>query len=409
MTTQKKAILAVYVISFVLLFAGLTGTTIAYIINSYVPAGYSPGAIQQLMSMPAIFGLVTSFVIGPVAIKINKKYLTMLCAVMVFLYFVIFAAVGSNGPFPLLLAATAFGGIAQGSAMTLMSSMIGEFAGPAKSANYVAIGLAIMNAGGALVALAGGAIAVGNGGAAWPQAYYLGVLVIPALIIFGILMPKKPDDADAVPAAGPAEGTPPPPPAGGKLPVRNVIIGILAVFSSICICGFLFYISVYIVNEFKLGTSVEAGIANSIFTITGVVTGFTYGIWAKLFRKFLIVVSFGLVTLALFCMMTFTSTLLGAYLGALLMSFGFNMMNPFIMGFIIRITPARLVPVGISCLMAGANMGMFAAIYVLDFLSGLLGGGLGNVLLVATAGMAICTAAAWFVYQEPKAGHSTAA
>ena len=407
MTTQKRAILAVYIISFVLLFAGLTGTTIAYIINSYVPQGHSPGAIQQLMSLPAIFGLITSFVIGPIALKINKKYLTMLCAVMVFLYFVIFAVVGSNGPFPLLLAATAFGGIAQGSAMTLMSSMIGEFAGPAKSANYVAVGLAIMNAGGALVALVGGAIAVGNGGAAWPEAYYLGVLVIPALVLFGMLMPKKPDDA--APASAPAAGSPPPPDAGGKLPVRNVVIGILAVFSSICICGFLFYISVYIVNEFKLGTSVEAGIANSIFTITGVITGFTYGIWAKLFRKFLIVVSFALVALALFCMMTFTSTLLGAYLGALFMSFGFNMMNPFIMGFIIRITPARLVPVGISCLMAGANMGMFTAIYVLDFLSGLLGGGLRNVLLVAAVGMTICTVAAWFVYQEPKAVQGAAA
>jgi hypothetical protein len=279
--------------------------------------------------------------------------------------------------------------------------------GAEKSANYVAISLALMNGGGALMAILGGAIAAGNGGANWPYAYYLGALLIPAIIAFGVIMPKKPDGAEAAPQAaheaGP--GAAPAPAGKEKLPPRDIAIGVLAIFSSVCICGFLFYISVYIVNEFKLGTSVEAGIANSIFTIAGLVTGFTYAIWAKLFKKLLIVVSFGLVTLALFCMMTFTTTLFGAFAAALLLGWGFNMMNPYIMGFIMQITPPRLAPVGISFLMAGANVGMFVAIYVLNFLSGLLGGGLKNVLLICTVGMALCTVVAFFVYRtkEPAA------
>jgi hypothetical protein len=36
---------------------------------------------------------------------------------------------------------------------------------------------------------------------------------------------------------------------------------------------------------------------------------------------------------------------------------------------------------------------------VLNFLSGLLGGGLKNVLLICTVGMAVCTVAAFFVYR----------
>jgi hypothetical protein len=53
--------------------------------------------------------------------------------------------------------------------------------------------------------------------------------------------------------------------------------------------------------------------------------------------------------------------------------------------------------------MAGANIGMTIAIYVLNFASGLLGGGLKNVLLVCAIGMAICTVFAGFIYKQPKA------
>jgi dipeptide/tripeptide permease len=75
------------------------------------------------------------------------------------------------------------------------------------------------------------------------------------------------------------------------------------------------------------------------------------------------------------------------------------MANPYIMGFIIRITPPRLAPVGISLYVAGTNVGAFIAIYVLDFLSGLLGGGLKNVFLICTVGMAACTVAAFFIHR----------
>jgi hypothetical protein len=46
--------------------------------------------------------------------------------------------------------------------------------------------------------------------------------------------------------------------------------------------------------------------------------------------------------------------------------------------------------------MAGANLGMFFSITVLNFLSGFPGGGVKNVLLVCTAGMAACSVAAFF-------------
>jgi MFS family permease len=258
----------------------------------------------------------------------------------------------------------------------------------------------VLNGGVALMAVVGGAIAAGNGGVAWPRAYYLGAIIIPAIIVFGVLMPKKPDTPEeenrmptpeSVVSQEPAEQ--------GKIPLRVISVGILSVFAFICICGFLLFVSVYIVNEHKLGTSVQAGIANSIFTITSVIAGFTYGIWSKLFRKLLIVVAYGIVILALFCMMTFTATLFGAYAAAFFLGWGFSIINSGSVAFVARISPPRLAPVGISIFMAGLNLGISVAIYVLNFLSGFLGGGLNNILLVCTAGMAVCTVAAFFVFR----------
>jgi MFS family permease len=241
MTTQKKALVAIYIMSFVVMLHGMTNTTIAYIIDSY--SELPPVSVQQLVSLPSIFGLIVSFILGPIAMKINKKYLTLFTGMCVIIYFAIFAFVGSNGPFFLLLLATVPAGIAMGAAMTLISSMIGEFVGAEKRANCVAISMALMNGGNALMAILGGAIAARGGGDNWSHAYYLGVFVIPALILFNILMPKNPSDATtASPASGegPAQAESA---AKEKLPFRDIVICILTIFISIFVCGFLFYVS----------------------------------------------------------------------------------------------------------------------------------------------------------------------
>jgi MFS family permease len=408
MNTQKRTIAAIFTFSFIGLMTQFTGTTIAYIIHSYV-ARHNPDTIVQLMSLPSIFGIIASILVGPLALKINKKYLAIICALLTLIYMVAFALIGANGPLYLLFAATAFGGFAQGMSVTLMSSMIGEIVPPEKRAAYVAIGLAFMQSGLAITSLAGGTIAAGNGGANWPYAYWLGLIVIPVVAIFSIFMPKNPETASGgYPAHG--ESTHGGQSAGEpeqkeRIPGRNIAIGILMIFSGICICGFLFYSSIYIVSEYQLGTTIEAGIANSICTVAAILVNLSYGIWSGIFKKFLGVVCFILIALGLFIMMTFTTNLAGIYIGALFVGCGYGLISPFAMGFIMRITPPRLMPVGISLYNVGMNIGFFAAIYTLNFLATLAGGGsysLHNVLLVATIGMIACTVASVFVFQQPR-------
>jgi hypothetical protein len=73
------------------------------------------------------------------------------------------------------------------------------------------------------------------------------------------------------------------------------------------------------------------------------------------------------------------------------------------------ISPSRLAPVGISIFVAGSNLGVSVSIYVLSFLSGLVGGGMKNVLLICMVGMAACTVAAFFVFKTKDVSVATAA
>jgi len=387
LTTQRKAIIAVFVISFVLMLQGVTGSVIAYIGHSY-PS--SP--VAQIMSLPALFGLAASFAVGPLATKINKKWLMLFCALMCVGYFAIFTLIGSKGPFNLLLLGAGLVGLAQGMSMTLMGAMLGEFVSPEKSGTYIGFASAILNGGGVVMNLIGGPIASGNGGENWPRVYLLGLaFLIPAILIFFVLMPLKPDEAPQM-AGGPAAG--PAPTEKAKLPVRIYLIFLLAVVFSIALCAFLFNLSYAVIDWFQLGSSVQASQINTTFTFVGLIAGMTYGFWYKLFKNRLILAAFSLATGGLL-IFAFVHTLLGCFLAAALIGLGFNMMNPWIMSFIMQICPPSVSAIGLSLLMAGANLGMFLAPFVLNV--GVFGSNEG--LLMAGAFIAVaCTVAASFVY-----------
>ena len=393
MSTSQRATVALLIICFVFLFASMTSPLLAYIMQSYPEI--DQGAAMRLMTLPALVGLVVSFLVGPVATKISRKLLIVLSACCAFAYFVIFVIIGGNGPFYMLLAAAGISGICQGSAMILTTSIVGEFIEAAKRATVIALSGAVMNGGGALVNLIGGIIAAGNGGANWPYAYYLGMLYIPAIILFWIIMPDKPDTAAAGPAA---PGVPEAAAKSGGLPVRAVLIIILSVVFFLCIISFMLNISIYVISEYKLGTSVESGLANSLFTILGIAAGFAFALLVKVFRKWIVFAGYALTAVGLFMLVFIHASLIGVYAGACLMGFGFNMANPYLVSRLIGITPPRLIPIAVSLQMGGANLGMFFAMDILGFLSRFAGGGMKGLFTVSAAGASICAVASIFLF-----------
>jgi len=404
MTTSKKAITAIYIISPGLMLAAITGTILGYIIQSY--PGIPPTRVQQIVSLPALSGMVASLVIGPLTMRFNKKYLTIVIGGCSLAYFAIFSVVGAQGPFFMLIVAALIAGIPQCTAMTLASAMIGEFVGVAKSSNYISIQTAIMNGGGVLMNLVGGRIAAGNDGANWPMVYYLGAVIVPMLVAFAILMPKKPDGAGGANAAGGDVAT-----AGSgdaaaaasdKLPPRLFAIAGLGLVFAMMMSAFMLFISIYVINEYKLGTSTDVGFINSLFTAVGLAGTLTYFFWAKLFKGYLVLVCYLLETIGMFAVAFLHESLLGAYIVAVLMGWGFNVSFPFIMGFIMRITSPRMAPVGMSFLMVGVSLGMTVAPTVLNFLGALIGPGTHNVMLMAAVIMVPCCVIGHFVYKLPK-------
>jgi len=365
--TSKKAVMATLIISLVLLFFSMTPPLLGYIFRSYPPPDYNP---MLLLQVPAFVGMIVSFVVGPIALKVNLKYLVVIAALSALIYFMIFLFVGSSN-FTALLIAAGIVGICQGSAMVLTASIFGAYVvDPAQRANFVAISGAMLNGGAAVVNILGGIIAAQNEGLNWENAYWLGLLVIPALIIFWILMPKAPDTSDAGDAAGhggPAQVT-----TGGIPPKVFMVIG-MAFLAFLGMAVFLLNVGTYITEElFEHGyTTAESGLANSVFTIFGIAAGFSFPFTVRILKAWIVPISYVLVAIGLFMIMTFQANIILIFLGAGLCGLGFNSALPFIMGHLMQITPPKWIPIAVSLNIGAMNLAFSFAPNIMGALGGL--------------------------------------
>jgi MFS family permease len=397
--TRRRALAAIFIISSTILLGNVTSSLLAYIMASY--PDLEPTTVMQIMTFPGLIGIVVSFAIGPLALRISKKALMIVAVSTLLIYFVVFAFVGGEGPFLVLLVAACLTGICSGSGITLTNSMISDYViDESKRANYVALSMAIMNGGSALISVSGGFIAAGNGGADWPLAYYCGVIILPALIAFIILMPKKPEaapmQATANVTSDSSEAT------AQRIPLKAVAIIIVHAGFFLCYSGFLLNTSSYIIGEYQLGTSVQAGIAISICTLFGVIASIAYPLLSKLWKNWMTVIGYASVAFGLLLMSLVHTTIVGAYAGAALVGVSLCLANPYVMARLMSLSPPRLIPVTMSLLMGGMSIGLFLCPFILNFISSLLGGGAGNALLGGSLIAALCAIAAVFLYLAPR-------
>lgn len=387
--TEKRVKIALAVLCLVVYTQTMTSALIAYIMNSY--ADIPATTVQQLLTLPGLIGLFVSFLIGPLSMKVNKKYLLAFTSLCVLAYFLIFFFIGGNGPFVMLIVAAALMGINQGSARTLTTSIIADFIEPTKQAAFVAFTTALMNVGGVLFNLVGGRIAAGNGGANWPNAYLLGLLLVPALLIYLWLMPKSPEAAEK--DSKQAEITE----ASGTIPVKAILATLLNTLFAISVCAFMYNYSVYVITTYALGTSVETGIANSIYLTTGLV-GLVYPVFMKAFKRYIAPVGYGLFAVGMLLMVLVHSSIYVVYFSVLLIGLGFNIGNPFVSAYVMRITPKKWVPMAVSILFGGVNLGMYFSTYILKALGSLFGGGVLAAFIVGCIGGVVSAILAVFLY-----------
>jgi len=389
----------------------MTGPSLAYIVGSYPDVPVS--SVMSILTIPGIVAMFVSFGIGPLSLKINKKYLLLIALSSALIYYAVFVLVGERGPFAFLLVGACILGIIRGSGSTLVNAMIGDFVEPAKRASRIALASAILHGGSGLTALLGGMIAAGNDGSNWPFSFLLGFISIPAMIIFAVMMPKSPDITVRIDRESrvkdvintekiKSEETKPEEVHEKKalfgIPVNVLVVVFMHFVFMVCLCVYFLNSSIYIIIEHELGTSADAGLVGTSFTVTAVIIGLTYSVWDRYIKNWIVPLSYSFAILGFLSMLLFTDTIAGIWSAAFLLGLGMNLAGPYIMSWIMAITPKKLVPVSISIYMGCMNLGMFLAPYILGFAGSLLGGGIAGALRTALILMPGCVIASFFLF-----------
>ena len=411
MTTQKRALLALCILgSTMYLAGGITTPSIAYIIDSY--PNVSADFVSMLITIPGIVALIVSFFIGPLMLRYNKKYLLIISVSITLVYFGIFSTVGGKGPFFALVIAAGLIGVHRGAGSAIVNSTIGEFMEPENRATSLALCSSMMQAGGGVAAIFGGFIAAGNDGADWPIAHFIGLISVVTLILFAILMPKKPDTpkSSALQSSG-----------GGlqsdsdtsdtvsdkklsaisiikrdmrKISPRVYLIMALHFGFVACMIAFPLYTSVYIISEHQLGSSVEAGLVTTTNTLFSVLVGLTYRYWGRIFGKWIVPVGYLVSAIGFIVKFSITSHIAGIWVAGALVGIGWNLANPYVSSQVMTLSPQKIMPFSISIHLGFQNLAFFLAPFVLRLFGRLFGGGLSGSLMVVIVGLILCVGAA---------------
>jgi|GEM_PF-719936 len=366
-----KGIISLYVIGFFFLMFFLTQALIAYIMNSYPQ--YTPNQVMLIITLPNLIGLFISFAVGPLTMKIPKNYMVLAIPVCIFIYMMIFYFVGTyNGPFWMLIVAAAIASIPQGSVAVLGPALMADYTTPEVRGKYLSIMLALQALGSTVVFLLGGNIASGNDGADWPKAYLLGLLIIPAVIIYLIMMPKNTVVKQKAGNQGENKKS-----DNGFSAIRQVPGVIIAM----ALCQLVFYfavsaynqnISIFIIREHNLGTSVEVGLASSIIRIMGVLNGFLYPYARKVLKNWTVPVSYFFLGVGLM-ITVLQPSLQAAYIGAIFCGLFNYIAFTTVYSEVTIVAGDRLGAVALSITQGMTNIGTYLTPYALGGLGSLFG------------------------------------
>lgn len=387
------------------MISAMTGSLMAYIYESYPTLPVT--TVQLVMALPALIGIFSSFASGSLALKYSKKNLLLICAVTNLFYFVVFAVFGVSGPFWILLAAAGISGISRGASVTLMNLLISDFMGPERSASYMAVIGAVLQAGAAIAGVLGGLIGAVGDGAYWNYAFYLGILIIPSMIIFAKLMPKSPENA-AASIGGHKNNSATAPAGGSRIPAKVYFVGVLLVLYFISASAYLLNISFYIISENELGTSADAGFVNFVCTAMGVFVGIFYNRFAKLFKSWNMPICYFLTAVSFAILIIFSNNIIGAYVASLLLGIGFSLTVPYNTVYFVKITPPKLMPIAVAFVSGSMNLGMFVAPMVLNSIGEMLGSGTDGIFKLAAAIALICTIGSIFIFPMSEKRNSVA-
>lgn len=374
MTKQKKAMVILAIGAFTSSIYDAAQNLLAYIANDYPTVDYL--TVVSLMSVPSMASLIVALLNGPLSMKISKKLLMIIYMVASCVSMFGFALVGANGPFALLMGAAIINGLGSGGRNPLQNTLVSEYIDPEKQASFIALSSALANCGMAVCNFLFGAVGSGDGGANWPYAFYIGAalsIVSLAAVCFLPGTEKVKGEATEKEKKGLN--------LNGWKPYRVLAMMILLGIFLIGYSAFTLNVSNYIIVEHQLGTAAEAGVASTIMTISGMLIGFSYSIWGKVFKDWTAAAGFIFAIFGLCGMLFLTNSLIGIYLCGFCIGIGLNLVTPFGVAKIMAECPQHIVALAMSVFTGINFLSVFAAPYILN--------GIGKMLDSGSSGMAI--------------------
>lgn len=361
MNKKTKAVISTCVTSSMGMIALVTTAVLAYIIADYAAQGVSIGKIVSVMTIQPLVGVFMAFLVGPISMRISKKFLMMLALVLVIINGIIFAFMGGSCNYNWLLLASAFTGIVSGIVSTVPNSVVSQYVDSFEErGKYTGYNNAFMQGGALVMSAVGGFL----GAIRWQYAYYLYFLAVPALIIVAILCPADENKGDVKKT----------PIQFSKIPGRVWLMCLHYVIFFVCCYTFSVYISSYIISDFQLGTSAQAGLATALLTISAVLAATFYSKYNKKLGKWFMPFFCLTMTIGYLLCTTLTMTLAGCMIGAFLIGIGKSAIVPYVIGESSKVVPKQLMPLSISLIMGSMSLGMFLSKYITGWLCIPLGG-----------------------------------
>ena len=352
---KRNTVIASCATMFFVMSNFVTTAVLAYIFQSYADVGQS--MLLLIMTVTPLVGIVTSFIAGPLSLKVKPKTILITSMVLIIVAGAIFVFGGGVWSYGWMIFAAALSGVVAGMVSTIASSLVTAVADDEREAGkfngYVNAG---MQCGALAMSLFGGLI----GSFSWTYAYLLYFLAIPVLLFLIFCLPDEKIEQKTVISKSNWRQA---------LPRRNVAICLLYALLFMAFYTFSVDISEYVVTAYHLGSSFQAGIVSALLTSCGVVAGLFYDRYAHALRRWFMPVMSVLVLVGCGITAFVTGSLAGCIVGAMLVGFSKTAVAPYSIGQIARSVPREMVPVSISFLMGAMNLGMFLSVYVVNGLS----------------------------------------
>jgi MFS family permease len=365
---MNRTLLKFVVLSVSILVMGATALSPALANISEAFKDASAQTIMLLVSLPSITMVLASLVFGKLTDYLSRRGIFFL-GIVLFL-------VGGLTPYfmndlNMILVMRGVFGLSIGVIFPLSVLLITDFFEGNERETVMGLQSIFMNIGGIVFPLLGGLLCATG----WHNtflAYAIGIVLF--LFVYAYL-PEPAKVKQVVEQGGLSE----------KVPVPGKVYFLEFVYLIYCLLYFVFFINIanQIVGE-NLGNAASAGLAVTVFTLGGLLTGLVFGKIAQMLKDLVIPVGWlvtGIGMAILSGVHDFNLILVGCFIGGI----GFTITCPaFFVALSVASPPSR-VAFSIALASVVGGIGQFAAPFVFDTISGLFGQGSGRFPLSVSA------------------------